>query len=103
MPYKAEKINIVGTKFDRRVKLTPADKEEIRQNALGLSQRALARLYNVSRRTIQFIIFPEKLEENLKRRQELGGSKRYYNREKHTECIREHRKYKNELSKKGLI
>lgn len=103
MPYKSEKIKIAGTKHDRRVKLTPEDKVEIKKNLLGLSQRELARKYGVSRRTIQFILDPAKLEENLKRRQERGGSKRYYNKEDHAKSIREHRRYKQELKLKGEI
>ena len=27
MPYKSEKINIAGTEFDRRIKMTEEDKE----------------------------------------------------------------------------
>lgn len=68
-----------------------------------LSQRAAAELFGVSRRTIQFIWFPEQLEENKKRRAERGGSKQYYDREKHNASMREHREYKKDLYKKGLI
>lgn len=103
MPYKSEKIKIEGTKFDKRVKLTQEDKKDIFENALGLSQRELARMYGVSRRTIQFILDPQKLIENKKRREERGGWKQYYNREDQTISIREHRKYKQELMLKGEI
>ena len=97
MPYKSEKIKIEGTSFDRRIKLTINDKEEIKRLSSDHSQRYLAKMFNVSRRTIQFIIDPNKHIENLKRRAEKGGSKQYYDREKQTQSIREHRKYKNEL------
>lgn len=30
MPYKSEKIRIAGTKYDRRIKLTPDQKEYIK-------------------------------------------------------------------------
>lgn len=103
MPYKAEKINIKGTKYDRRRKLTEEEKKEIYLNVLGLSQRALASKYGVSRRTIQFILDPKKLEDNKKRRKERGGSKQYYNSEEWAETMKEHRRYKHELRKKGLI
>lgn len=103
MPYKSEKIKIEGTKFDKRVKLTQEDKKDIFENALGLSQRELARMYGVSRRTIQFILDPQKLIENKKRREERGGWKQYYNREDQAISIREHRKYKQELMLKGEI
>jgi len=103
MPYKSEKIKIEGSKYDRRAKLTPEDKKEIYANALGLSQRALASKWGVSRRTIQFILDPSKLKENLKRRKERGGSKQYYNKEEWAETMKEHRRYKEKLSKEGKI
>lgn len=103
MPYKSEKIKIEGTKFDKRVKLTPEDKKDIFENALGLSQRELAKMYGVSRRTIQFILDPQKLVENKKRRQERGGWRQYYDRENQTATMREHRRYKQELKLKGEI
>lgn len=103
MPYKSEKIKIAGTKNDRRIKLTPEQKEEIRLNRGNLSQRKLAKEYGVSRRTVQFIIDPDKLKENLKRREERGGSMQYYNRASHAENIREHRRYKQDLMLKGEI
>jgi transposase len=105
MPYLSEKIKIEGTKFDRRVKLTPEDKELIKtlSETEGLSQRKLALRFSVSRRLIQFVLQPSKLEECLKRRQERGGWKQYYNKEVHSEVIKEHRQYKEDLKKKGLI
>ena len=104
MPQKVDKIAINNEALDRRVKLTQSDKYEIvRLYGTGdYSQRKLANLYKVSRRTIQFIIDPNKHIENLKRRAEKGGSKQYYDREKQTQSIREHRKYKNELFKKRI-
>lgn len=97
MPYKSEKLKIAGTKYDRRVKLTPEQKEEIRKNAQGLSQRKLAIMYEVSRRTIQFILDPEKQKENLKRKAERGGYSQYYDKDKNAEYMREHRRYKQSL------
>ncbi len=101
MPFKSEAIEIHHTKHDRRIKLTDEDKERIK--TLGLSQRALARMFGVSRRTIQFILHPEKLEENKRARKERGGWKQYYNKEKNTEYMREHRQYKQKLYLKGEI
>lgn len=103
MPYKSEKIKIAGSKYDRRIKLTREQKEEIQHNVLGLSQRALARQYGVSRRTIQFILDPNKLEENIKRRKERGGSKRYYNPSEWADTMKEHRRYKQNLKINGKI
>jgi len=90
MPKKLDSIPINNQKLDRRVKLLDF-------------QREVASAYGVSRRTIQFIWHPEKLEENKKRRAERGGSKQYYNREESTIAKREHREYKEQLYKNNLI
>ena len=103
MPYKSEKIKIEGTKYDRRVKLSEAQKQEIRVNKLDLSQRKLANMYGVSRRTITFILDPEKLKKNIEARKLRGGSKIYYDREKHNTYMKEHRTYKHKLHKDNMI
>lgn len=101
MPFKYETDKLkIQKKDDRRIKLTDADKEEIRYRYLrvgGVSQRELAREYGVSRRSIIFAIYPERREANYKQRVARGGSKQYYDKDKHTEAIREHRRYKKEL------
>lgn len=104
MVHRADKFNLSETQ-DRRVKLTSTQKEEIvyKYNVVGnYSQRSLALEYGVSRRTIQFILNPDKLVENKKRREERGGSKIYYNKEKHTEAVRNLREYKRELEESGV-
>jgi hypothetical protein len=103
MPRKSDIIPINNKDLDRRIKLTDKQREEIARNEGFLSQRQLARLYGVSRRLIQFILDPKKHKENLKRREERGGTKIYYDREKNTTAMREHRDYKKELYQKGLI
>lgn len=103
MPSKTDSISISNKKLDKRVKLTDLQREEIKQLKGTATQSSVAELYGVSRRTIQFIWFPEKLEENRKRRAERGGSKIYYDKEKHAASMRKHRKYKKELHQKGLI
>lgn len=57
----------------------------------------------MSRRTIQFIIDPGKLIENIKRRNERGGSMIYYDREKHNESVANMRRYKHDLYLKGEL
>lgn len=105
MPYKSEKIKIEHTKHDRRIKLTPDEKELIvwLSEEEKLSQRVLAAQFNVSRRTIQFILAPEKLTENKKRREQRGGSKQYYDKDLHKEYMKDHRQYKQKLYVKGEI
>lgn len=112
MPYKSEKIKIEGTDFDRRRKFTDATKNKVRQIYFShpdgyISQRELARRFGISRRMISFILFPQKLADYQKYRRDTHYSQEYYKRytkgRKWAETIREHRHYKNELSKKGLI
>lgn len=103
MPYKwqSEK-KLIPRHKDRRVKLTHEQREEIRNNDLGLSINALARKYGVSKRLIQFIRFPERHEKNLENRKNRGGSKIYYDTEKHKETMKDHRRYKQSI-KEDLI
>lgn len=103
MPRKTDSIPINNESLDKRVKLTSEQRHEIFLNKEGLSQRSLAKLYGVSRRTIQFILDPDKLKENLKRREERGGTKQYYDKEKHKDYVQSHRLYKKELNEKGLL
>lgn len=57
MPYKSDKHSINNPNLDRRVKLLKEQKNEILKlyNTGEYSQRKLARMYNVGRRTIQFM------------------------------------------------
>ena len=96
-------VTIKNKNLDRRVKLTEEDRASLIELKQKISQREAAKMFGVSRRTVQFIWFPEKLEENKKRRAERGGSKQYYDREKHNKAMQEHRAYKKELKQKGLI
>lgn len=102
--FEKEKLKI-KKENDKRIKLTEEDKEEIRKiYATGtISQRQLASLYNVSRRTIQFAINPDKYLINLEQFKERQKDGRYYNKEKHTEYMRDYRKHKAELYKGGEL
>lgn len=103
MPYKSDRIAIKNPKLDKRVKLTPKQKEKVIALYPALSQRELARRFGVSRRTIQFILDPNKLKQNLKRREERGGWEQYYTKEKQSLYMKNHRRRKHELFKEGLI
>lgn len=103
MPYKTQKIPFNDPFLDKRSKLIPCQKEMIvKLSKEGWSQRKLAERFNVSRRLIQFIIDPKKLEECYQKRVERGGSKKYYIKEKHTEAIRNHRRYKHKSLKESI-
>lgn len=105
MPRISDSIPINNEKLDKRIKLTSKDKEAIvEEYGSGLiSISALAKKYNVSKRTIQFTLFPERRERNASLYKERRRDGRYYDKEKHREDIKKHREYKKELYKSGLI
>jgi hypothetical protein len=89
--------------IDKRMRLTPEQRAEIRDNADSLSNYQLAAKYGVSKRLIQFIRRPEAHRENLLRREERGGAMKYYVKETHREAIAAHREHKKELLARGLL
>jgi len=93
----------VGKKHDKRIKLTDEQREEIKELYGSISQRKLASHYGVSRRLIQFIGDPDKHKKNLIRRDERGGSRQYYDVNKHRESMQRHRLHKKILHEKGEI
>ena len=82
MPYAFEHHKIrIPPELDRRRKLTEQDKAKIKRLfAEGHTIRGIARMFpQVCRRTIQFVLDPEKITAMRKGR----DWKRYYNKEKH--------------------
>ena len=101
MPNKLDNVALNSPFFDRRVKLLPCQKENVKNlHDRGASIRAIARMYNVDKRTVQFTIYPERKEQNYKLRVERGGSTQYYNKEKHTKAIASVRNRKKEIHNK---
>ena len=97
MPNK--KLDSIKVKIDKRVKLTDEDKKEIvRLRDEGWSWGKLAQKFEVNKRTIDFVLHPEKLEENKRLRRErlLNDPHRYYDREKHNANIKDIRARKKE-------
>jgi transposase-like protein len=105
MPYQFDKIPINNPKHDKRVKLSPEDKENIVSDyQTGLfSQRDLAKKYDVSRRLIQFTLDPQKKEIAKQQFSERQKDGRYYNKEKHNEYMKKHRDHKKELWNNGFL
>jgi hypothetical protein len=105
MSYKCEHAKI-PRRFDRRVKLTEDDKQNIISlyTVNGWGVREIARWYEgkCSRRLIQFILFPERAEvarENFKRwRKENPIKKEVWRRD-----MKEHRRYKVKLQASGVL
>lgn len=102
MPYK-HKDMLIKPEDDKRVKLIEVQRNEIVEKYGKISQRKLALEYGVSRRTIQFIGDPDKLKKNLKARAERGGSKIYYDKDKHTQAMKTHRTHKQDLYINGNL
>lgn len=103
MPRKTDIATIDNKFLDRRIKLLDCQKESaIRLYSEGMSINAIARMFKVNKRAIQFILFPERLKKNIADRKARGGSKQYYNKEKNTATIKEHRDYKKSLTIKNL-
>jgi len=100
-----------GKKYDRRIKLTDGDREEIRRlyrehgdrvlkGNVGnsYSTRGLAKLFGVSRRLIVFVLHPErekKLRDQVKKEKRWN---KYYTTEKNREYMRTHREYLRQLA-----
>lgn len=103
MPYKSAKIPL--GKYDRRVKLTDIQREEIKElRKLGLSYRVIAERYEVSKKLIIMVCNPDIAEKNrlafIARKRE-GRYKP--TKEEWAATIREHRCYKQKLYKEGKI
>ena len=105
MPAIVDSKRINNALLDKRVKLSSTDKNEIVDlyEAGLFSQRELAKLYNVSRRTVVFVLYPERREANYAQRVARGGSKQYYDTKANTASQKAHRAYKKELLSKGDI
>lgn len=103
MPFKSEKIVTAGSEHDRRRKLTDVQKDQIVALRGTISAHKCAEQFGVSRRMMQFLWYPERLEANKQARQVRGGWKQYYNKTNWAEAMREHRKYKQELYNAGII
>lgn len=101
MPYKFVYTHTKLPKGkDRRCKLTDEDKEDIKELHFvkGWGVRKIARAYpQVSRRLIQFVLFPERLKVVADNAKTKKAWLLYYDREKHTKAMREHRQYKQSI------
>ena len=100
MPYKFENSKLyIPKKHDKRIKLSDADKEEIKQKySLGTySMRGLAREYNVSHKMIGYVLNPDKYKEDLEKNRQRRKDGRYYDRIKQREQTKAYRHHKKQL------
>lgn len=96
-----EDIKISGTIYDKRVKYTPEDLENVKRMYFidKFSMRKISRETKISRRYIDFILHPEHLVENKKNRDWT----KYHNREQLTKLTRELRQRKKKLLEQGKV
>ena len=103
MPSKIDKLKLSENQ-DRRRKLSFEQKGEINHlynNVGGYSLNDLAKKYNVSKKTILLIVNKEsKLKNDINIK---NNYKKYYDKEKHNQAVKNTRKYKKELMEKGEI
>lgn len=104
MPYKHESEGRhLPPDKDRRRKLTPEERQAIRDNPEGLGPTALAQRYRVSKRLVQFIRHPERLRANLEARAARGGWRQYYDVEEHREAMKSTRQHRTQTFKAAAI
>ena len=95
-----------GTIYDRRRRLTEEQKEDIRElrEIDGLSTYRLAAMFGVSRRTIDFVLNPDRLERVKAQTSERAKDGRYRpDTATATENVRRTREYKRQLKMEGKI
>lgn len=99
MSYKIDQQTIKDPFLDRRIKMLPCQKEMVFywHYKIGTSIADVAKIFKVSKRTIQFILFPDRLEKNIELREERGGWKQYYDKIDHAADIKRHRIYKKRI------
>lgn len=88
--------------LDRRMRLSSEDRADIIK-AEGISVRQLAKMYGVSRRTIQFIRNPELRDQMMLRREERGGWRAHHDPEKHKASMADTRRWRKQLELAGKL
>jgi transposase len=98
MVANTDKESISDPFLDRRVKLLPCQKEMVTWwYNQGMAIKAIARIFKVNKRTVQFIIFPERQTKNSNQRGARGGWEQYYDKGDHSIAVKDHRAYKKQV------
>lgn len=106
MPYKSEQKNLlIPRELKRSVKLSEQDKIEIVEirKKTGLSYNKIAKQFDVSKTRVMQICNPEMEARHIKQYKERQKDGRYYDRTKHSEYVRKHRRYKKLLYQTGKL
>lgn len=103
MPYKSEKIRLSETQ-DRRKKLTQVQRKEIKDlyGTGCYSLNGLAKMFEVSKKTILLIVNEESAEKAKQYRKE-HWKEWQQTKEEHREAIKKTRKYKQSLMLDGKL
>lgn len=99
-------VKIAGTMYDRRRKLTESQKELMRliRETEGISLQKLGDMFGVSKRTAEFICFPERrAKSDAQLRVRMKDGRYRPSRDEHSERERDLRKYKRRLMEEGKI
>jgi len=95
-----DKLTLNSSFLSKRVKLLPCQREMIHFNyKLGTSINSLSKIFKVSKRLVQFELFPERKLKNIQDRENRGGWRQYYDKENNRKAIKGHRDYKDEINK----
>lgn len=105
MPYKSERKGLViPREYKRNIKLSEEDKRAIVDaRRFGTSYQKIADQFGVSKKRVIQICNPEIEERDRKRLKECRKERRFYDKEKHRNYIKNHRKYKYALMNNGLL
>ena len=99
MPYLTDKLAINDYFIDGRTKMLPCQKERcIRLHEEGMGIRPLSRMFNVDRRLIQFLLFPERKAKNMDDREKRGRKMKYNDKNYHKFQMKKHRDKKKNLN-----
>lgn len=89
----------VSKQHDKRIKFTDEKKTRCYQLYIeGVSITQIAKILEISKRSIQFYLFPERHDKNKQLREERGGWKQYYDTNKNTTYSRNYRNHLVELN-----
>lgn len=93
--------------YDRRIKISDEDRKklaELREKDPNFwSYSALASEFAISKKLAIMICRPDIAEKNKEQYKGRRADGRYYNKDKNTKYMREHRAYKRELIKQNKI
>ena len=104
MPIKLDAMR-VGYAHDGRRKITDEQRQAVRRlyEIEGKSIHSIAHTTGVSKRSVQFILFPERLEVVKARAIEVKRWEAGNKKEVHTPVMQKHRAKKKELLERGLL